>query len=226
MSKKKAQKIKREPQKFAYIRVSTKEQNIDRQTAALAPYSIPPENIFIEKKSGKNFDRPAYKKMLRKLQAGDVVYFCELDRLGRDYNEIIEQWRIITREKCADIKILEMPLLDTTYCKDLLGTFIADLVLSVLSFSAQKEREKILQRQAEGIAAAKAKGVVFGRKSKVTPYNFEDIYRQWRNKELSDKQAAKLCGFSPRTLYDRTAEWRKRDESSRVSAVPENQVLT
>ena len=142
MAKSQHTKISREPEIFGYIRVSTREQNIDRQLLAMEPHCIPPANLFIEKKSGKNFERPQYRQMLRKLRKGDLVIFCELDRLGRDYNEIIEQWRYLTREKGVDIKVLEMPLLDTTYYKDLLGTFIADLVLSVLSFTAQKEREK------------------------------------------------------------------------------------
>jgi DNA invertase Pin-like site-specific DNA recombinase len=205
MSKSKAS---REPEVFAYVRVSSKDQSIDRQLMALEPFAIPPANLFIERKSGKDFNRPRYKQMLRRLRKGDLVYFCELDRLGRDYNEIIEQWRFITREKGADIKILEMPLLDTTYYKDLLGTFIADLVLSVLSFTAHKEREKTLRRLAEGIAAAKAKGVVFGRKAVEVPDNFGEIYRQWRNKELSGEQTAELCGFSLKTLYNLTADWR------------------
>jgi DNA invertase Pin-like site-specific DNA recombinase len=204
----KSQTTTREPETFGYVRVSTKEQNIDRQLIALEPFGIPPANLFVEKKSGKNLDRPRYKQMLRRLRKGDLVYFCELDRLGRNYEEIIEQWRFITREKGADIKVLEMPLLDTTLHKDLLGTFIADIVLSFLSFFAQKEREKTLQRQAEGIAAAKAKGVVFGRKAVDIPNDFEEIYRQWRDKALSNEAAAKLCGFSVRTLYSLTAEWR------------------
>jgi len=196
---------------FGYVRVSMKDQNEDRQILALEPYHIPPENLFIDKKSGKDFNRPKYKKLLRKLRPGDLIYLKSIDRLGRNYAEIIEQWRIITKDKGADIKVLDMPMLDTTYCKDLLGTFIADLVLQVLSFSAQLERENILQRQAEGIAAAKQKGVRFGRKKAVVPENFEDIYIRWRDGALDDAEAAKLCGFGIRTLYDRTVEWRKRD---------------
>jgi len=207
----KSQIVKREPQNFGYIRVSMKEQNADRQLIALEPYAIPPDNLFIDKKSGKNFDRPKYRSLLRKLRARDVLYIKSIDRLGRDYNEIIEQWRFLTREKSVDIKVLDMPMLDTTYCKDLLGTFIADLVLAVLSLNAQMERDNILQRQAEGIAAAKAKGVVFGRKAVEMPTDFIGIYRRWRDKELSNEQAAGLCGFSVRTLYNLTAEWRARE---------------
>ncbi len=204
-------RIAREPEIFGYVRVSTKEQNVDRQLMALEPYNIPKANLFVEKKSGKNLERPRYKQMLRRLRKGDLVYFCELDRLGRNYNEIIEHWRFITREKGADIKVLDMPLLDTTYCKDLLGTFIADLVLSVLSFSAHKEREKILERQAAGIVAAKARGVVFGRKPVAIPDDFEEIYHDWRSGTLTGEQAAKRCGFSLKTLYNLTEEWRKGD---------------
>jgi DNA invertase Pin-like site-specific DNA recombinase len=187
-----------------------KDQNEDRQIIALEPYGIPPENLFIDKKSGKDFNRPRYKALLRKLRRGDILYIKSIDRLGRDYAEIIEQWQHLTRKKGVDIKVLDMPLLDTTYCKDLLGTFIADLVLQVLSFSAQQERETLLQRQAEGIAAAQAKGVKFGRKVVELPDNFKEIYERWRNRELTNEQTAELCGFSVRTLYGYTAEWRKQ----------------
>ena len=145
------------------------------------------------------------------MKAGDLLYLKAIDRLGLDYDEIIEQWRYLTREKGIDIKVLDIPILDTTYCKDLLSTFIADLVLAVLSLNAQMERENTLQRQAEGIAVAKAKGVTFGRKNVDVPENFQEIYRQWRNRELSNGEAAKLCGFSIRTLYTLTAEWRLQD---------------
>ena len=155
MSKSKKQKATRGPQIFGYARVSTGRQKLDRQIKALEPFGIPKANLFIEKKSGKDLDRSKYQRMLKKLQKGDLVYFCELDRLGRNYNEIIEQWRHITLEIGADIIVLEMPLLDTTLRKDLLGTFISDLILGVFSYLAQKEREKNLLRQAAGIAAAK-----------------------------------------------------------------------
>ena len=211
MTKSQEQKNIREPQAFGYIRVSMKEQNEDRQIIAMEPLGIPLENILVDKKSGKDFNRPKYKRLLRTMRPGDLLYIKSIDRLGRDYAEIIEQWHYLTRKKKVDIKVLDMPMLDTTYCKDLLGTFIADLVLQVLSFSAQMERETLLQRQAEGIAAAKIKGVVFGRKAVPSPDEFEDIYNRWRNKELSNEQAAKLCGFSVRTLYKRSAKWRSRD---------------
>ena len=153
----------RQPAKFAYVRCSTKEQNEARQLIALEPYGIPPDNLFVEKQSGKDFNRPMYKRMVRKMRPGDVLHIKSVDRLGRDYVEIIEQWRILTQEKGIDIKVIDMPLLDTTYCKDLLGTFISSLILQVMSLYSQIERENILLRQAEGIAAAKAKGVQFGR---------------------------------------------------------------
>ena len=212
MEKNKKHKSKRVPESFGYVRVSMKEQNADRQLVVLEPYAIPANNVFIDKSSGKDFERPKYKRLLRVLRAGDLLYIKSIDRLGRNYGEIIEQWRILTREKGVDIKVLDMPMLDTTYCKDLLGTFIADLVLQVLSFSAQLERENILQRQTEGIAAAKAKGVTFGRKSATIPDNFASVYIRWRNRELTNEQAAELCGFSVRTLYSLTAEWRERDD--------------
>ena len=201
-------KVSRPPEIFGYGRVSTKEQNADRQLIALATYQIPEGNVYIDEKSGKDFDRPEYKRLFRKLRAGDLLYVKSIDRLGRDYIEIIEQWRLLTKEKGVDIKVLDIPLLDTTYCKDLLGTFIADLVLAVLSYTAQIERENTLHRQAEGIAAAKAKGVVFGRAPVEVPDNFFEIFLKWRGKELTGEQAATQCGFSLKTLYNLTADWR------------------
>jgi DNA invertase Pin-like site-specific DNA recombinase len=202
-------KIAREPQIFGYARVSTKGQNIDRQLIALEPYCIPQDNLFIEKKSGKDFNRPKYKKLVRKMRKGDILHIPSIDRLGRDYAEIIEEWQYLTKKKGVDIKIINMlPMLDTTLYKDLLGTFIADLVLTVLSLNAQLERDNTLQRQAEGIAAAKAKGVVFGRKAVEVPEDFDEIYRLWREKEISGEEAAEICGFSVKTLYNLTAQWR------------------
>jgi len=193
-------------QNYGYIRVSRQEQNEDRQVIALQFYNISPENLYLDKQSGKDFDRPAYQRMLRNFNPGDVLYIKSIDRLGRNYAEIIEQWRLLTKEKSIDIKVLDMPLLDTTYCKDLLGTLISDLVLQILSFSAQLERENILQRQAEGIAAAQAKGVRFGRPKATIQDGFDEICRRWRQGELSKEQAAKLCGFSVRTLYRKILE--------------------
>ena len=201
----------RQSQRYGYIRISTTEQNEDRQLIALAPFNIPPGNLYIEKQSGKDFQRTKYLRLMRKLKPGDLLFIKEVDRLGRNYNEIIEQWRIITKEKGVDIKVLDMPLLDTTYCKDLLGTFIADLVLQVLSFSAQQERDTLLQRQAEGIAAAKIKGVKFGRPAAAMPDDFTEIYARWRAREIDKEQAAALCGFSVRTLYTVTAQQRAQE---------------
>ncbi|MDR1193254.1 MAG: recombinase family protein, partial [Peptococcaceae bacterium] len=196
---------------YGYIRVSTQDQNEDRQRIALEPLGIPARNLYADKQSGRDFERPAYKKLMKRLRRGDLLYVKSIDRLGRNYGETIEQWRFITRDKGADIKVLDMPLLDTTYCKDLLGTFISDLVLQVLSFAAQLERDDLLQRQADGIAAAKARGMVFGKEPLPFPENFEKIYRRWRNGEISAVEAAALCGFSRRTLYDKTLEMRLRD---------------
>lgn len=198
--------------KYGYIRVSSRDQNEDRQLIALAPYNIAKHNLFLDKKSGKDFNRPAYKRLLRRIKPGDLLILKSIDRLGRNYHEIIEQWRYITRDKRVDVKVLDMPLLDTSYGKDLLGTFISDLVLQVLSFSAQLERESILQRQAEGIAAAKARGIKFGRKAAVLPASFEKLYVRWRSGELSAEETAAICGVSRRTLYKLTEKIRRSDE--------------
>lgn len=203
--------------KYGYIRVSSRDQNEDRQLIALAPYNISKHNLFLDKKSGKDFNRPAYKRLLRRIKPGDLLILKSIDRLGRNYHEIIEQWRHITREKRVDVKVLDMPLLDTSYGKDLLGTFISDLVLQVLSFSAQLERESILQRQAEGIAAAKARGIKFGRKAAVLPASFEKLYVRWRSGELSAEETAAICGISRRTLYKLTEEIRQSDERRTVN---------
>jgi len=199
---------KRQPQTYGYVRISTAEQHEDRQLIALLPFAIPPANLYIDKQSGKDFQRREYQRLMRRLKPGDLLIIKEVDRLGRNYAEIIDQWRFISKEKGADIKVLDMPLLDTTYCKDLLGTFIADLVLQVLSFSAQLERDTLLRRQAEGIAAAKKRGVKFGRNTVVLPDDFEEVYACWRSGEINHEQAAALCGFSVRTLYNVTAEMR------------------
>lgn len=200
---------------FGYIRVSTREQNEARQLAALAPFGVPKRNLYIDKQSGKNFKRPAYQRMLRQMKPGDLLIVKSIDRLGRDYGEIMEQWRYITRERKVDVKVLDMPLLDTSYAKDLLGTLISDLVLQLMSFFAQLERDNILQRQAEGIAAAKARGVKFGRDAAVLPEGFDAIYIRWRAGEISADEAAALCGFSRRTLYKLTADM--RNESNHPS---------
>ena len=197
---------------YGYVRVSTKEQNEDRQLAALAPFEIPASNLYMEKLSGKDFKRPAYRKLVRRLKPDDVLIVKSIDRLGRNYKEIMEQWRIITKEKRADIKVIDTPLLDTTYCKDLLGTFIADLVLAVMSYSAQMERENIRQRQAEGIAAAKARGVQFGRPRLEMPDNFEEQYILWSNGDITIHEFAKRCGISRSTLYVRLKNYEAEEE--------------
>lgn len=199
----------RVPELYAYVRVSTKEQNEDRQLISLEPYNIPPANLFVEKKSGKDFERPRYKRMVRKMKPGDILHIQSIDRLGRDYGEVIDEWRYLTREKGIDIKVLNMmPILDTTLYKDLLGTFIADLVLQVMSLFAQMERETMLQRQAEGIAVAKAKGIMFGRRAVDMPDDFEEIFRRWQEQDITKEEAAMLCGFSVRTLYKLTKDRR------------------
>jgi DNA invertase Pin-like site-specific DNA recombinase len=178
---------------YGYIRVSSRDQNEDRQQIALKELAIPEKNIFMDKQSGKNFERPQYKKMVRMMRKDDLLYVKSIDRLGRNYGEILEQWRILTKEKGVDIVVLDMPLLDTRRGKDLLGTFLSDIVLQVLSFVAENERTNIRQRQAEGIAAAKAKGVRFGRPPATLPENFHVIYQQWKNGKITGLQAAKAC---------------------------------
>lgn len=177
---------------YGYIRVSTKEQCEERQLIALREFPVPEENIFMDKLSGKDFNRPQYKKLLRKLKRGDILVIKSIDRLGRNYEEILNQWRIITKEKQVDIVVLDMPLLDTRQTgRDLTGTFVADLVLQILSYVAQTERENIRQRQMEGIAAAKLRGVQFGRPRKPVPENFFDLKERWERKEISSRKAAK-----------------------------------
>lgn len=186
---------------YGYVRVSTKEQNEDRQLIALAEYEIAVENLYVDKVSGKDFERPAYKKLLYCLKPDDLIIVKSIDRLGRNYEEIQEQWRIITKEKCADIKVLDTPLLDTTYHKDLLGTFIADLVLTVMSYSAQSERDSIKQRQEEGIEAAKKRGVHMGRPGISMSEEFETCYTLWQQEEISTAEFCKRCGLSRSTFY-------------------------
>lgn len=183
------------PQNYAYIRVSTKDQNERRQLIALESYSIKKQNIYIDKQSGKDFDRPQYQKLLKKLKKDDLLYIKSIDRLGRNYSEILEQWRILTKQIGIDIVVIDMPLLDTRRGKDLMGTFLSDIVLQILSFVSENERSNIKQRQAEGIAAAKAKGIRFGRPPKPIPDNFYLVYRQWKKGTLTGSQAAKECGM-------------------------------
>ncbi len=193
---------------YGYIRVSSRDQNEDRQLIALDELNIPEKNIYMDKQSGNDFERPSYKRLVRKLKAGDLLYILSIDRLGRNYEEIQKQWRILTKEIGIDICVLDMPLLDTRNGKDLMGTFIADIVLQILSFVAQSERENIKKRQAEGIAAAKAKGVRFGRPEKKVPDDFSEIVKGWEKKQLSLAEVLKLCGMSEATFYRRLREYR------------------
>ena len=192
---------------YGYIRVSTKEQNIDRQLVSLEKMGIPKKQIYIDRQSGKDFQRPAYQKIMRKIKEGDVLVTKSIDRLGRNYEDIMEQWRIITKEKGADICIQDMPLLDTTKTKDLLGTFISDVVLQILSFVAQNERENIRQRQAEGIAAAKMRGVHFGKPRIELPDDFPELFLKWKQKELTTLEFAAKCNVGRSTLYSRIKEY-------------------
>lgn len=186
---------------YGYIRVSSKDQNEDRQKLELLEIGVPEQNIFMDKQSGKNFERPQYKRMLRKLNRNTVLFVKSIDRLGRNYTDLNEQWRIITKEKGADIVVLDMPILDTRREKNLLGTFISDLVLALLSYVAENERINIKQRQAEGIAAAKLRGVKFGRPIKEIPDNFDEIVERWKRREILQDDAAQLCGMSGSTFY-------------------------
>lgn len=178
---------------YGYARVSTVQQKEDRQLIALESMGVPRENIYIDKQTGKNFARPMYQTLLNKLDANSVLFVKSLDRLGRNYHELHEQWSLITKEKQADIVIIDAPLLDTRREKNLLGTLISDLMLSLLSYCSVNEYNMIHQRQAEGIAAARAKGVRFGRPARPLPENFSDICRAWRNNKLTTKEAAELC---------------------------------
>ena len=192
---------------YGYIRVSTRDQNEDRQLIALRELKIPEKNIFMDKQSGKDFNRPQYKRLVRKLKKDDLLYIKSIDRLGRNYAEILEQWRLLTQTKGADIVVLDMPLLDTRQSsRDLTGTFVADLVLQILSYVAQTERENIRQRQKEGIQAAKRKGVQFGRPKIPVPDQFTELKQQWKNNEISSRQAASQLGVSHETFL----RWCKR----------------
>ncbi len=194
---------------YGYIRVSSTDQNEDRQRLALSEMGVPAENLFTDKQSGKDFNRPQYKKLVKKLKPGDLLYIKSIDRLGRNYGEILEQWRILTKEKGIDIVVLDMPLLDTRRGKDLMGTFLSDIVLQVLSFVAENERTNIRQRQAEGIAAAKAKGIRFGRPPLPLPENFHVTYQRWKSGEITCTAAANACGLPLSTFRDKAAVYEK-----------------
>jgi len=194
---------------FGYIRVSSRDQNEDRQLIALKELEIPEKNIFIDKQSGKDFKRPQYRKMVRRFKKDDLLYIKSIDRLGRNYAEILEQWRILTKDKGIDIVVLDMPLLDTRRGKDLMGTFLSDIVLQVLSFVAENERTNIRQRQAEGIAAAKARGVRFGRPPSRLPDNFHEVYQLWKNGKITGTAAAKECNMPLSTFRYRAEIYEK-----------------
>ena len=186
---------------YGYIRVSSTDQNEDRQLIALYGKGVPDERIYMDRQSGKDFKRPQYRRMVRKMKKDDLLYIKSIDRLGRNYKEIQEQWSILTKDKGIDICMVDMPLLDTRQCKDLMGTFIADLVLQILSFVAENERANIRQRQAEGIAAAKARGVKFGRPPVALPENFYAVHQAWRGGKLPLREAAQKCGMPVSTFY-------------------------
>ena len=187
---------------YGYARVSTREQNEVRQIIALKGVKVTEENIYIDKQSGQNFERPNYQRMVKRLKKDDVVFIKSIDRLGRNYEEVLEQWRILTKDKGVDIVVLDMPLLDTRQGRDLTGTLIADIVLQLLSYVAQTERENIRQRQAEGIAAAKARGVRFGPKARALPDSFDDLRQAWRGGRITLREAASACGMPKSTFYD------------------------
>ncbi|MBQ6398326.1 MAG: recombinase family protein [Oscillospiraceae bacterium] len=193
---------------FGYVRVSSTDQNEDRQMLAMQEKSVPEKNIYVDKQSGKDFNRPQYQKLMKKLKPGDLLYILSIDRLGRNYEEIQRQWRVLTKDIGIDICVIDMPLLDTRNGKDLMGTFIADLVLQILSFVAENERANIKKRQAEGIAAAKLKGVRFGRPEISPPDNFSEIVAAWEAKKIPFAEAIRQCGMSEATFYRRLREYR------------------
>lgn len=197
---------------YGYIRVSSTDQNEDRQMVALREKGILEKNIYVDKQSGKDFERPQYKKLLTEMETGDLLYILSIDRLGRNYVEIQDQWRFLTKEKGIYLCVLDMPLLDTRNGKDLMGTFIADLVLQILSFVAQNERENIRKRQAEGIAAAKARGVKFGRPPIPLPDNFCEVHKAWRDKKITLQQAANACEMPIGTFYAKAVKLENRNE--------------
>lgn len=191
---------------YGYARVSTKEQKEDRQLIAFLGMRLPRENIYVDKQSGKDFERPMYKRMVKRMREDDLLYIKSIDRLGRNYEEILEQWRLLTKEKKVDIVVLDMPLLDTRRGKDLMGTFLSDVVLQVLSFVAENERKNIRDRQKEGIEAAKQRGVRFGRPASPLPDNFEQLSTRWLSGEISCKRAAEMCGMPPTSFRRRSAK--------------------
>ncbi len=196
---------------YGYVRVSSTDQNEYRQMIALREVGVDEKSIFVDKQSGKDFNRPQYKRLIRKMKKDDLLYIKSIDRLGRNYEEILQQWRELTKDKGIDIVVLDMPLLDTRRGKDLMGTFLSDIVLQVLSFVAENERTNIRQRQAEGIAAAKAKGVKFGRPPLPLPDNFYEVHKDWRGKKLTLKEAANACGLPIGTFYAKARKFENAD---------------
>lgn len=196
-------------QVYGYIRVSTRDQNEERQVIAMREFGVPEGNMVIDKQSGKNFARPGYRRLVKKLKPADTLVIKSIDRLGRNYDEVLEQWRLLTKEKQVDIVVLDMPLLDTRKGRDLIGTLISDIVLQLLSYVAQTEREFIHQRQAEGIAAAKARGVKFGRKPKERPAEYEHLRDEWRAGRISARAAARQLGVAHRTFM----KWVEKENS-------------
>ncbi len=194
---------------YGYVRVSSKDQNEKRQIIAMKEANVAEKNIYVDKQSGKDFNRPQYKALVKKLREDDLIYIKSIDRLGRNYDEILNQWRILTKEKKVDIVVIDMPLLDTRRGKDLMGTFIADLVLQLLSFISENERKTIKERQREGIEAAKQRGVKFGRPQKPLPENFEQLYSLWETKEISVAEIARQCDITPATFYNRAKKIRE-----------------
>ena len=201
--------------KYGYVRVSSTDQNEQRQLLEMKRLKIRKQNIFTDKQSGKDFNRPNYQKLLTKLKKGDVVYVVSIDRLGRNYRDIKEQWRILTKECEADVAVLDMPLLDTRTYKDLMGTFIADLVLQVLSFAAENERDNIRKRQEDGIEAARMRGVEFGRPLIEMPGNFLSLVNRWENGFLSTEDIAAACHMSTSTFFRRLRKMRNPEGGGR-----------
>ena len=196
---------------YGYVRVSTKEQNEERQMVEMRKLGLPERNVILEKQTGKDFDRPKYKRLVKKLKKEDVLYVLSIDRLGRNYEEILEQRRYLTKELEVDVAVIDMPILDTRRGKDLMGTFLADIVLQVLSFVAQNERETIHQRQAQGIAAAKANGQKFGRPNIEVPDNFSRIIEKWETGQIKAEDAAKQCEMSIATFYRKLRGYRMKN---------------
>ncbi len=199
---------------YGYARVSTKEQKEDRQLIALHDIGVEDRNIYIDKQSGKDFQRPRYQELYKRIREGDVIYIKSIDRLGRNYEDVIEQWKRITKDKKADIVVIDMPILDTRRGKDLMGTFLSDIVLSLLSYVSENERINIRQRQAEGISAAKERGIRFGPCPIKNPDNFEEIYVLWKTGVVTISEGARLCNMARSTFYNHIIRYDMSKESS------------